>query len=1198
MQKVKILLKSLSSALIILITLCGLSINSNAQALDSKGTDFWLAFPGNFGANEFKLFISADQNTSGTVSVPGVAFSTPFTVTVGSVTTVILPGSVDIQTSNVIGNFGVHVVANQEVTVYALSRRQFTSDAYLGLPTDILGTEYIVLGYKNSNVINGTEFAIVASQNTTQVTITPTVSTDGRTAGVPYNINLNQGQTYQLRNTGAAPNDLSGTVVVSTKPIAVFGGHQCANIPPGAVACDFVVEQLPPTSAWGKNFVTVPLKTRRSGDTFRFLASTNSTEVRVNGALVATLNRGQLFETILTSSSQITSTQPILVAQYSNGTSFDDVTSDPFMMLITPYEQFLGNYTFATPAAGFRFNFVNVVSPASAVGAIKLDGVTIPAAAFTPIGSTGFSGAQLDLTAGTHIINGTNLPFGIFVYGFDFADSYGYPGGQSLAPIATVNNLTLTPKNASGTVGINRCFEALVKDQFSVPVVGVRVDFTITGANAGSTGFANTNASGIAQFCYTGNNIGLDNIIASVGTTSDATTFNWTSAAPATDYYSKAAGDLHNVLTWGVNLDGSGANPTDFGFGKTFHLVNRVPNYTMTADWTVDGIIDIPAGNILKINGFTLSEANLIGTGMLMGSATSSLIVTGSNGGNAGALNFVMSGRSLWNLTLNRTGTGASVNVGTPLDIYNVLNIVAGAFTTGNNITLKSSASKTARVAPVTGVISGNVTVERYIPARRAWRIMSAPVGGNQSINAAWQEGATTSSINPNPNPGFGTHITQGSAVNGYDFNPVIAMNSILKYNNVANNWGSLPNTNATNVNTNAYMLFVRGNRGITLGFNNVTPNNTILRSYGPLKTGDQLFNVSASGFTAIPNPYASPINFATLTRNHVQNNFYLWDPKLGGASGVGGYVLLSDNGAGGYNITPTPVSPESQLIQSGQGFLVRSDGTAGSLTIKESDKSATAATNVFRSSSNITRGLRTTLQVMDKGGEASVIDETFTAYGAIYSDNIDAFDPVKLENMNENLGTVRNGQTLMVERRQPVMGSDTIFLKLWNTEQKQYILQFTPENLNSTSVQTAVLIDNYLKTSTQLSLNEVTTVKINRDGNAASANPRRFMVVLTAARSSIPNDANIVKGTFKISPNPLSGKTLNIQFINQPKGVYNIELVNSLGQIILRDQIKYPGGNTMIPLQLKNAITNSVYQLYINNPANNVRTTIKVFGN
>ncbi|MBK7158146.1 MAG: IgGFc-binding protein [Ignavibacteria bacterium] len=46
------------------------------------------------------------------------------------------------------------------------------------------------------------------------------------------------------------------------QPIGGTGAHQRANIPNGTTyACDHIREMLPPTSGWGKNFVTVPPKT-------------------------------------------------------------------------------------------------------------------------------------------------------------------------------------------------------------------------------------------------------------------------------------------------------------------------------------------------------------------------------------------------------------------------------------------------------------------------------------------------------------------------------------------------------------------------------------------------------------------------------------------------------------------------------------------------------------------------------------------------------------------------------------------------------------------------------------------------------------------------------------------------------------------------------------------------------------------------
>ncbi len=466
--------------------------------------------------------------------------------------------------SNQVENKGIHITSQQEVTVYGLNRQPFTTDAFLALPTDILGTEYINLGYKNVDVLNATQLAIVGTVNGTSVEITPSVTTDGHTAGVPFTITLNQGQTYYLVNTGSSPNDLSGTLITSSQPVGVFGGHGCANIPAGNVACDYIVEQLPPTSAWGKQFVTVPLATRKNGDTFRILASANNTRVQVNGSLVATLNKGQFHERIINGSAQITANEPILVAQYSNSSSFDNVTSDPFMMLIPPYEQFLGSYTVATPSAGFASNFINIVAPTSAIGSITHNGTVIPASSFTAIGSSGFSGAQLPVSLGTHNLSGGGSPFGAFVYGFDNFDSYGYPGGQSLAPVATVRTITINIQGGStARVGTEHCMTATATDQNGEPVAGVRVDFAITGANS-QTGFATTNASGQALFCYTGNKAGTDNIVASSGTVTANASITWVDKKTQTINFGPIANKKVNDAPFTISATASSGLPITF----------------------------------------------------------------------------------------------------------------------------------------------------------------------------------------------------------------------------------------------------------------------------------------------------------------------------------------------------------------------------------------------------------------------------------------------------------------------------------------------------------------------------------------------------------------------------------------------------------------------------------------------------------
>ncbi len=306
---------------------------SNAIGQDSKGTEFWICFPGNYDAVNTELYITAESASTVTIDIPGIAFNTVVNIGAGGLQSVTIPGTAQIQSSFIAEDKGIHITATTEVTVYGMNAQTASTDAFLGFPLDAIGNDYYVMAYFRDfgNAIP-TQATIVATQNATTVTIIPSFTDGLFTAGVPVTIGLQQGQVYQLRSV-AVNADYTGTKISSDKPISVFGGAQCTNISGTLRACDHLVEQLPPLSSWGKSFLTVPLETRFGGDVFRFMAQTNGTNVNVNGILVATLNAGQFFETILgsTTYNRVTSNEPILVGQYSRSSEADGVVSDHFL---------------------------------------------------------------------------------------------------------------------------------------------------------------------------------------------------------------------------------------------------------------------------------------------------------------------------------------------------------------------------------------------------------------------------------------------------------------------------------------------------------------------------------------------------------------------------------------------------------------------------------------------------------------------------------------------------------------------------------------------------------------------------------------------------------------------------------------------------------------------------------------------------
>ncbi|MFL6172717.1 MAG: GDSL-type esterase/lipase family protein, partial [Marmoricola sp.] len=481
----------------------------------NEGTDFWLTFEGNyFTTSKLYLFIASNVQTHGTVTASGIGFTAPFNVSPGVVTQVLLPSNAQDASSDVVGHSAIHVVSADPVAAYGLNTADASTDGFTGLPTNSLAKSYIVQAYTN-NVGTGSQFAVVATADATTVTITPSETIGTRSANVPFAVHLSQGETFQLNDRAVSLGDLSGTLVSSDKPVAVFAGSNCANVPTGYPYCNTLTEEMTPTSSWGTAFLTQPLAAR-SADTFRVMAATDGTKVLVNGAVLATLNAGKFREFELSAGATISASAPIQLMQYSEGQTKDGVSSDPFEITVPPTDQFLSRYTLATPPPDadptIVANYINVVAPTSEVGSVTLDGSPIASSKFTQIPSSAYSGAQLPVAFGSHVLDGP-LPFGTTIYGYGNYDGYGYPGGFRL----TVKGLSMTPTSASGVPGASQQFVARDADQSNVPLPNVKVSFAVTsGPNAGVRGSCTpascaTNANGQVGWTYkSGAGVGFD----------------------------------------------------------------------------------------------------------------------------------------------------------------------------------------------------------------------------------------------------------------------------------------------------------------------------------------------------------------------------------------------------------------------------------------------------------------------------------------------------------------------------------------------------------------------------------------------------------------------------------------------------------------------------------------------------------------
>lgn len=420
-----------------------------APVITSMGTDFYLTLPDHLCVSNpsscnntpttNKLIVAAAGATTGEMTFNGVI--TPFSVAAGAETVITLNPAVVLTTNETVEAKGIHVTALSPVAVHVVSENATSADGYLALPTPGLGTKYYVMSYASTRY-SGSEFAVVATQNTTTVTIAPTAAGATKTAGAAFTVLLNIGETYQLANPANA--DMTGTLVTSDKPVAVFSGHRCADVPSGVGYCDYLVEQLPDVTVWGKTYHTSPFS-GRARYTVRVIASQNGTTFTTMpaGLIGGTLNAGQFADVVLTGAGEFVSSSPVLLAQFMRGYADDTAAKgDPSMVLVTSAEMGTTDATFGvhglarTPGA-----YMNVVTETAALASMKLDNMAVNSVLFTPLGGTSiYSAGTIPVAPGAHSLSGT-VPFSALVYDYGIswdAVSYAYPVATKLSlPVAT-----------------------------------------------------------------------------------------------------------------------------------------------------------------------------------------------------------------------------------------------------------------------------------------------------------------------------------------------------------------------------------------------------------------------------------------------------------------------------------------------------------------------------------------------------------------------------------------------------------------------------------------------------------------------------------------------------------------------------------------------------------------------------------------
>ncbi|MCW9058193.1 MAG: IgGFc-binding protein [Gammaproteobacteria bacterium] len=332
------------------------------------------------------------------------------------------------QSGTGVRNTGFQVVSPDPIAGYFVNRASASTDMTFVFDSGALGTNYVVASQGNG-FGEGSQVMIQATQNNTNVSFTPK-------GGAPINVTLNAGETYKY--AGGSTN-LTGSLVNADNPVAVFGGHACAQVPAGITACDTLLEQMIPTDRLSKTYALTASKgadiASTQSDLVRVIATADNTEIKLNGVVVATINTGDFHEFSLAANSgaSVEASEAVMVAQYLKGGQ--GALTDPAMALVPGSDTWLSEYRLATPSddQAFNINYASIVIETADLASLLLDGIAPDTSGFTSVLGTSFSRGVIDLPLGLFDLV-ADSPFLVMLGGGSFADSYFTFGGATFVP--------------------------------------------------------------------------------------------------------------------------------------------------------------------------------------------------------------------------------------------------------------------------------------------------------------------------------------------------------------------------------------------------------------------------------------------------------------------------------------------------------------------------------------------------------------------------------------------------------------------------------------------------------------------------------------------------------------------------------------------------------------------------------------------
>ncbi|XP_061186320.1 IgGFc-binding protein-like [Saccostrea echinata] len=315
-----------------------------------------------------------------------------------------------------------------------------SNDGSLISPVVKLGTRYLVVSTDprdEMHPVYASVFAIAALEDDTLVKINLMVydAEQNSSATETFEIPMNNLETIQLEHY----NDLSGSLVESSKPVAVFSGNRC-NMFPESIRCSHLMEQMSPTTEWGSMYI-VPADFNSDGSLLIIMTDGSSS---TTASILVGYDRHDIillpripFEFTLRANETAVIYIPqarASVTSFVKGNKNNSNSGSPYMVKIPEVPQNKSQYSIPIPE-GYLTNYVTIMIDESSKSDLRLNGQAIEQTKVlfedANILNDGRFGSILTVEVSPGVLNlatTSGSPFGLLVFGYRYLDSYGFAG--------------------------------------------------------------------------------------------------------------------------------------------------------------------------------------------------------------------------------------------------------------------------------------------------------------------------------------------------------------------------------------------------------------------------------------------------------------------------------------------------------------------------------------------------------------------------------------------------------------------------------------------------------------------------------------------------------------------------------------------------------------------------------------------------